>query len=30
MISGWLKAGVFEVGKGFAPTVEGTPQGNTA
>ena len=27
MISGWLKAGVFEVGKGFAPTVEGTPQG---
>jgi RNA-directed DNA polymerase len=27
MISGWLKAGVFEKGKGFAPTVEGTPQG---
>jgi RNA-directed DNA polymerase len=27
MISGWLKAGVFEPGKGFAPTVEGTPQG---
>ncbi len=27
MISGWLKAGVFEAGKGFAPTVEGTPQG---
>src|SRR5262249_11295489 len=25
MISGWLKAGVFEAGKGFAPTVEGTP-----
>jgi RNA-directed DNA polymerase len=27
LISGWLKAGVFEPGKGFAPTVEGTPQG---
>jgi RNA-directed DNA polymerase len=27
MICGWLKAGVFEPGKGFAPTVEGTPQG---
>src|SRR5271169_1243828 len=27
MIRGWLKAGVFESGKGFAPTVEGTPQG---
>jgi RNA-directed DNA polymerase len=27
MISGWLKAGVFEAGKGFAPTTEGTPQG---
>ena len=27
LISGWLKAGVFEKGKGFAPTVEGTPQG---
>ena len=27
MIWGWLKAGVFEAGKGFAPTVEGTPQG---
>jgi len=27
MISGWLKAGVFEAGKGFAPTGEGTPQG---
>ena len=27
MIPGWLKAGVFEAGKGFAPTVEGTPQG---
>jgi RNA-directed DNA polymerase len=23
----WLKAGVFEHGKGFAPTEEGTPQG---
>ncbi|GAA4554304.1 group II intron reverse transcriptase/maturase [Amycolatopsis samaneae] len=27
MITGWLKAGVFEPGKGFAPTEEGTPQG---
>jgi RNA-directed DNA polymerase len=27
MIRGWLKAGVFEEGKGFAPTEEGTPQG---
>jgi RNA-directed DNA polymerase len=27
MIRRWLKAGVFEPGKGFAPTVEGTPQG---
>ncbi len=27
MIRGWLKAGVFEPGKGFAPTGEGTPQG---
>ena len=27
LIQGWLKAGVFEVGKGFAPTEEGTPQG---
>jgi RNA-directed DNA polymerase len=27
MIRGWLKAGVFENGKGFAPTEEGTPQG---
>ncbi len=26
-IRGWLKAGVFEAGRGFAPTVEGTPQG---
>ena len=27
LIRGWLKAGVFEAGNGFAPTVEGTPQG---
>lgn len=27
IIRGWLKAGVFEPGKGFAPTEEGTPQG---
>jgi RNA-directed DNA polymerase len=27
MIAGWLKAGVIEAGKGFAPTDEGTPQG---
>jgi RNA-directed DNA polymerase len=27
MIRAWLKAGVFEAGKGFAPTGEGTPQG---
>jgi RNA-directed DNA polymerase len=26
-IRGWLKAGVFEKGKGFAPTDAGTPQG---
>jgi len=26
MIRDWLKAGVFEKGKGFAPTQEGTPQ----
>jgi RNA-directed DNA polymerase len=30
MIAGWLKAGVFEAGKGFAPTGEGTPQGGIA
>ena len=30
MIAGWLKAGVFEAGKGFAPTEEGTPQGGGA
>jgi len=27
MIAGWLKAGIFDAGKGFAPTWEGTPQG---
>ena len=27
MIARWLKAGVFEAGRGFAPTEEGTPQG---
>jgi RNA-directed DNA polymerase len=27
MIAGWLKAGVFEAGKGFAPTEAGSPQG---
>ena len=27
MVAGWLKAGIFEAGKGFAPTPEGTPQG---
>jgi RNA-directed DNA polymerase len=27
MIAGWLKAGIFEAGKGFAPTGEGIPQG---
>ena len=27
IIRGWLKAGVFETGKGFAPTEEGSPQG---
>ena len=27
LIEGWLKAGVFEPGNGFAPTGEGTPQG---
>ena len=27
MIRGWLMAGVFEAGKGFAPSDEGTPQG---
>ena len=28
MIAGWLTAGIFEAGKGFAPTGEGTPQGH--
>jgi RNA-directed DNA polymerase len=27
LVAGWLKAGVFEPGKGFAPTEEGIPQG---
>ena len=27
MVRAWLEAGVFEAGKGFAPTEEGTPQG---
>src|SRR5258708_1553810 len=27
MIAGWLTAGIFEAGKGVAPTGEGTPQG---
>jgi RNA-directed DNA polymerase len=27
LIAAWLKAGVFEQGKGFAPTEEGSPQG---
>jgi len=27
MIRDWLKAGVFEAGKGFAPTPQGSPQG---
>jgi len=27
MVAGWLKAGVFEVGQGFSPTMAGTPQG---
>jgi RNA-directed DNA polymerase len=27
MVARWLKAGIFEAGKGFAPTGEGTPQG---
>ncbi len=30
MIRDWLEAGVFEAGKGFAPTEEGAPQGGTA
>jgi RNA-directed DNA polymerase len=27
MVAGWLKAGMFEAGKGFSPTEAGTPQG---
>jgi RNA-directed DNA polymerase len=27
MVAGWLKAGIFEVEKGFSPTEAGTPQG---
>lgn len=27
LVAGWLKAGVIEPGRGFAPTEEGTPQG---
>jgi RNA-directed DNA polymerase len=27
MVRAWLKAGVFEAGRGFAPTEEGSPQG---
>lgn len=27
LVAGWLRAGVIEAGKGFAPTEEGTPQG---
>ena len=27
MIAGWLRAGIFEAGKGYSPTEEGTPQG---
>ena len=27
MVTGWLKAGIFEAGKGFSPTEAGTPQG---
>ena len=27
MVAGWLRAGIIEAGKGFAPTPEGTPQG---
>ena len=28
MVAGWLRAGIFEAGKEFAPTEEGTPQGS--
>jgi RNA-directed DNA polymerase len=27
MVAGWLKAGIFEAGKGLSPTKAGTPQG---
>ncbi len=27
VVLGWLKAGVVEAGMGFAPTIEGVPQG---
>jgi RNA-directed DNA polymerase len=27
LVADWLTAGVFEPGKGFPPTEEGTPQG---
>jgi len=27
MVADWLKAGIFEAGKGFSPTEAGTPQG---
>ena len=27
MVAGWLKAGIFEAGRGFSPTEVGTPQG---
>jgi RNA-directed DNA polymerase len=27
MVAGWLKAGIFEAGRGFSPTEAGTPQG---
>jgi RNA-directed DNA polymerase len=27
MVDGWLKAGIFEAGRGFSPTEVGTPQG---
>jgi len=30
MIRDWLTAGVFETGKGFAPTEAGTPQGGVS
>jgi RNA-directed DNA polymerase len=27
MVAGWLRAGVFEAGRGFSPSDDGTPQG---